>query len=244
VGPRWLLFAMIATAGCVAEEEEPLDEGTVASEVREGEFTFERPEIGMLVANGRTLCTGSLITDTVVLTAAHCVEYATKESNGQKSGYFRVEKSATEHHDFDYDAFVSFGRSTGSEDIALVRLTSSVPATIAKPATLATAHPSDRSNELVTLFGYGCSNRPGLFTAGGGDGHSQRKQKREFPMGPVRYGCPGDSGGPTVRSNGSIFRVSSKIYFAEVLGWGLPDTYGDVVRHRERILDRIEAWKE
>lgn len=61
-------------------------------------------------------------------------------------------------------------------------------------------------------------------------------------MGPVRLVCPGDSGGPTVRSDGSIFRVSSRMFSVEFFGWGLPDAFGDVVKNRARIVDQIATW--
>lgn len=161
--------AICATTACSAPDEEAIEDETskADSELRDGEFTFDRPEVGFMVTNGMSFCTASLVGERVVLTAAHCVGYASQDGRGEKLGWFIIEKSATEHHDFDFDAFVSFGRGWGGDDIALLRLKTAVPSSIAKPAALANAEPSDRSNELVTLFGYGCSERPGVFGGGG-----------------------------------------------------------------------------
>jgi hypothetical protein len=234
-----LLTILCASAlGCAppADDESETD----APELRDGQFTYDRPEIGMMVTNGMSMCTATLVAPHVVVTAAHCVGYGTQDTT-DKQGWFRIEKSETEHYDFDWDAFLSYGRGWGSDDVALLRLKTAVPDTIARPADIATETPRA---EWVTIFGYGCSQRPGVFGGGGWDDHSQRKQKLAFEMGPIRKVCPGDSGGPTVRgSNGGVFRVSSRMFSVEFLGWGVPDAFGDVVKHRTQILDQITAWR-
>jgi V8-like Glu-specific endopeptidase len=247
---RWSLVrflglgALVLSAlGCAVSDdaEEPVD--STGDAIEDGEFTFVRPEIGIMVTSGMSFCTATLVSPNVVLTAAHCVDYRTEDRPGQKLGFFRVERSATVHHDFEYDATISYGRGAGKDDVALLRLKEAVPPSIARPAKIAEAAPTDRSNEDVTVFGYGCSNRPGLFGGGGHDDHSQKKQMMRFEMGPIRKLCPGDSGGPTVRGTyGDVFRVSSKMYFVEVFGFGRPDAFGDVIRHREKILDQIAEW--
>ena len=63
-------------------------------------------------------------------------------------------------------------------------------------------------------------------------------------MGPVRFGCPGDSGGPTVIGlDGAVFRVSSTIYFFEIFGFGRPDDFGDVVALRPELTAKMAEWE-
>lgn len=212
-----------------------------ADALKDGVFTFERPEIGIMVTNGGTFCGATLVSANVAVTAAHCVGYATADGAGKKLGFFRVQREPGAYVDFEYDAHVSFGRSPGDDDVAILRLTLPVPRELATPSTIADAIPE--RGTFVTLFGFGCSNRPGLINPSRPDDHTERKQKRSFALGSTRYVCPGDSGGPTVvDSTGDVFRVSSKMGSLDLWGFSLPDVYGDVTRHRAAILTYVREW--
>ncbi len=237
----FLAASLFSVAGCAdAEESVALSEDGL----RDGELTYERPAIGLMLNNDWTGCTATLIDDDTLVTAAHCFDYGSQAPSGKRYGAFHIKKSDTDEQIFEYDGFVSLGRKSGSDDIALVHLMKKVPADVAKPLAISTSAPSDASNELVTMYGVGCQHRPGLFgPSDEPEPNMGKKQKRTFEMGPVRYGCPGDSGGPTVRKDGSVFRVTSKMYFVEIRGWGRGDSFGDVVKWRDRIQQQISAWR-
>ena len=131
---RAILCAMLACAtgaGCAVAEEEEEDVEEAVEAIRDGVFTYERPEIGIMVTNGMSYCTATLVSPNVALTAAHCVGYGTEDGRGDKLGFFRIERSASSYEDFEYDAYVSYGSSWGRDDVALLRLKKPVPSRLA-----------------------------------------------------------------------------------------------------------------
>lgn len=250
-----LVFSVLAGSllfGCAYESG---DTAAVADDVSGddsslvgGKLTFERPEIGRITTRAGKACTATLIADNVIVTAAHCFDWQTKDTPGTWIGRFFIERSANDLNVFTFDAIISYTSSgkLGEDDVAVARLMRHIPSTLAVPATLATSTPTDASNTPVTIYGFGCQNRPD----GNGNPSTKpepnlgEKQKREFPMGPIRWTCPGDSGGPTsITKTGAIFRVSSMLYYTEFFGIGAPDDFGNLVKRRSTILAQVAKWK-
>jgi V8-like Glu-specific endopeptidase len=70
-------FAIASLAGCATDLDDP-DEAIVG-----GTTTTAFPEVGIVgVTNGEYLCTGYLVSPTIVITAAHCI------SGGTSYGFY------------------------------------------------------------------------------------------------------------------------------------------------------------
>jgi hypothetical protein len=237
--PEWskkgttAILALVALAGCEADggletgSGEPVLEAA-SEKLLGGQFTFARPEVGALYVDGG-LCTATLVRPNVVVTAAHCVGFTNVDRPGRNLGEFVVEKSANQRRAFVVDGWASWGGDAGDSDIALVRLAEAVPESVATPVKLASRAPSEGTT--VSWFGYGCGRRSGQ------DNQAGRKQIITFSLGFSDNSCPGDSGGPTLAPDGSVFRVTSGYWIG-----GGGDIFGEVVT-RVRALDaQADAW--
>lgn len=232
------LIALALTACATAEDSLDWTDGDeaqvglpgdgFAEKIINGQLTFDFPAAGML-RTSTGLCTATLVRPDVVLTAAHCVDYATMDRPGQRLAQFIVEHDQSRRYAFDVDAMVSYARvGPGADDIALVRLASAVPSNIATPVPFAERRP--QAGEAVTWYGYGCQDRAGR------DQYTGQKQKVAFGFQNSNNSCPGDSGGPTVfGADGAVFRVTS--------GYSSRgDIFGDVVALRGRLEAQADAW--
>ncbi|UJR82927.1 trypsin-like serine peptidase [Sandaracinus amylolyticus] len=205
--------------------------GVVTEELRDGDFSFEDPAVGRLVVNGSG-CTATLIDPIAVVTAAHCVDYRT----GSISGTFTIHLSATNRQSFNVTSTRSYGSGVGDDDVAVVRLARAVPSSVATPFGV---HPGAivSNNERVVMYGFGCRAEEGDFAAG-------RKQRLW-----TRYdhddviSCPGDSGGPVIKTMASGARVVSKVFSGRRRRLlRTEQLYGLVYEYADRIDDQVDDW--
>lgn len=210
------------TVAPYAEEQSTLVSGT---------YTYERPEVGSISVDGGQ-CTATLVGPQLVVTAAHCVDYRSREAVGAY-GEFEIRPGPTEARSFRITRIASFMRNPaeviGPDDVALLELAEPVPASLATPAPIARAAP--RAGTSAVIYGYGCQVR--------GGGGRFAKQKIAIRWGEETANlCPGDSGGPTITAEGAVARTNSGYYG----GPSGPDEFGLVYRHAGAIEATAARW--
>lgn len=232
------LAMVLALGACAAPEGEKADEESAETEdaIIGGVETFANPAVGVTTLDGATGCSATLVSHNVIMLAGHCFPAGGTTIAPWK---FEIRKSADRATWSQYDTaegFVPLARNAGGDDVALLRLSQSVPAAVAKPIPLATGWPS--WGTWLKAVGFGCTTRDG---SGAGQGAKRTASFRYTPawdLGAVsRVTCPGDSGGALL-GNGPVLLGN----LSGFTGAGF-DLYGDAVRHRAILQAQIDAWR-
>jgi hypothetical protein len=217
--------------------------------------TWDRPEVGLLTrGSARGGCQGTLVAPQAVLTAAHCVSFATRTFGVTEGVTFDVRASP----EAPVQSFVvaeakSFGGSQDAraQDVALLRLADAVPAELATPAGIADEDPG--SFGTVTYFFNPRSScrrvdPPGV------------RLVREVFWWRSLWTCPGDSGGPifagALGDRGPVVRLVQGSYGVTLPAPGNGDMFGgpsgvpvelwpalsDPVAMRAQLVATLDAW--
>jgi len=230
----WSVLALASVAACGPSELRPRTVAPYAEEhstLISGDYTYERPEVGSINVGGGA-CTATLVGPQLVVTAAHCIDYTSRDRVGTY-GQFEVRTGPTDSRFFSITRIASYMRNPGEvigpDDVALLELGEAVPASLATPAPIARAAPAPGSG--ATIYGYGCQAR------GGGGRFAKQKLSIRFGEETANL-CPGDSGGPTITADGAVARTNSGYYG----GPSGPDDFGLVHRHASAIEATAARW--
>lgn len=215
----YLLLCLISLSCAELRDDQNFSDelNNIQNSIRYGEVTTAYPAVGLLETLG-ALCTASLISPNLILTAAHCVASDRPEwvsfqaANGQS-----------------YDATAIMITPGYSEignpnvpDLALIRLANSVPHIT--PLPLAFNTPSIGTNLLGVGFGVNETNdlsgvkRQGTMQLDSIElGNTQYLANTNYrpsilyvnPGSSNQISCPGDSGGPLINDSGEIVGVAS-----------------------------------
>jgi secreted trypsin-like serine protease len=202
----------------------------------------------MVLGNRGSVCTGSVVSSTVIITAAHCVtgsgQYAVAYKDGGSTTLQEVRQVA-HHPDFKTSARVS-------TDMALVRLRLPLPSRFT-PVTLDSDADDDGVGSRQIIAGYGLAREGDDKSAGTLRSADvtvlPRYYPRFFRLGIAGGGlliCKGDSGGPVFSAGLVSSKLTGVIYASERQNRQCGDTAQAVrVAPQRKWIDQVRSgWGE
>jgi hypothetical protein len=217
------LLTALVVVGCSTSAQPELQPADGAEAIVGGGATFAYPAVGVTVNGDATGCSATLVRANVIMLAGHCFEAGRTEI---RPWQFEIRRSNQDRRRYPTGrGWVTSRDAPGEDDVALLRLETAVPASVARPLALASDYPA--AGSTMRMIGFGCTVRDG---SGAGAG-----QKRVVSFGwgeSSESSCPGDSGGaliafPSSRVVGVISGFHNAERHDDIFAW-VPKHYEDL----------------
>lgn len=174
----WIGFVLVGCASAAHGVESAAPEALTCA----GEAASDPSVVRVFFSGG--MCTGVLVSDSEVMTAAHCVH-----------GDMQVEIG-----DVHYLAAKRWAWGARGEDVAMLALSAPLPD--AQPASVAAVAP--RPGDALTLIGYGCTGKQ--LSRSVTRRWGAYAEDTEYDADGCT--CPGDSGGPVFNADGELVAIN------------------------------------
>ena len=228
------------------------------------------PDKGPLIDRGSSFCSGTLISDRIVMTAAHCIQKFDETTRTKQDGFifdkpdqfiasFNTKvsrngkwiraKKVIPHPDWDPTATLSPISTTPPNDLGLIILSQPAPEGM-KPAQIASLTETLANGSDIFLAGYGVSlsrnlNDTGTLRQVQVKVSNLDKTAFRLSVGALFKGaCAGDSGGPAFVKVGDDYKVvGATSTGAEIFGvcLGVINNYTDARHYSDWIRRTAES---
>lgn len=192
------------------------------------------PFVGLLELsdNKNEICTATLLSADILLTAGHCVKYVQGKlphpamvfyvyKNKYNREGFRIKKAKS----------ITLNSSLGKKDLAIVQLEEPVPKTMI--SSYAKIAEKKQQSDYYSLYGFGC-----LHVNQNGNCERIKRNSLIRNIENQKILTEGDSGGPVFNSDGAIEYINSCRNIHE------SDCFADPIENIEEIKEIIYEWDQ